>query len=115
MRPSSALIAANTVTCTLLTGAARVADLQRGDRDVQRHRAGDRANPEHHRDRDGHQRSVGVGDILGHGDRRSGGDRADAETKRKAIENAYEPLTPNAMPDLTSDPSLISWLDSLGR
>jgi integrase/recombinase XerD len=41
--------------------------------------------------------------------------RADAETKRKAIENAYEPLTPNAMPDWTSDPSLISWLDSLGR
>ena len=41
--------------------------------------------------------------------------RADAETKRKAIENAYKPLTPNAMPDWTSDPSLISWLDSLGR
>ena len=41
--------------------------------------------------------------------------RADAETKRKAIENAYEPLTPDAMPDWTSDPSLISWLDSLGR
>ena len=37
------------------------------------------------------------------------------ETKRKAIENAYEPLTPDAMPDWTSDPSLISWLDSLGR
>jgi site-specific recombinase XerD len=41
--------------------------------------------------------------------------RADADTKRKAIENAYKPLTPNAMPDWTSDPSLISWLDSLGH
>ena len=29
--------------------------------------------------------------------------RADAETKRKAIENAYEPLTPDALPDWTSD------------
>jgi site-specific recombinase XerD len=41
--------------------------------------------------------------------------RADAETKRKAIENAYEPLTPDTLPDWNSDPSLISWLDSLGR
>ena len=41
--------------------------------------------------------------------------RADADTKRKAIENAYEPLTPHAMPDWTSDPSLIAWLDSLRR
>jgi len=41
--------------------------------------------------------------------------RADAETKRKAIENAYEPLTPDVLPDWASDPSLIGWLDSLGR
>ncbi|MGA2928935.1 MAG: hypothetical protein ABSG43_23665 [Solirubrobacteraceae bacterium] len=41
--------------------------------------------------------------------------RADAETKRKAIENAYEPLTPDALPDWTTDTSLIGWLDSLGR
>ena len=41
--------------------------------------------------------------------------RADAETKRKAIENAYEPLTPDTLPDWTSDKSLIGWLDSLGR
>ena len=41
--------------------------------------------------------------------------RADAETKRKAIENAYEPLTPDALPDWTLDSSLIGWLDSLGR
>ncbi|MGI8522903.1 MAG: tyrosine-type recombinase/integrase [Nocardioides sp.] len=40
--------------------------------------------------------------------------RADAEAKRKAIENAYEPLTPDALPDWTLDPSLIGWLDSLG-
>ena len=41
--------------------------------------------------------------------------RADAETKRKAIENAYQPLTPDVLPDWTSDTSLIGWLDSLGR
>ncbi len=41
--------------------------------------------------------------------------RADAETKRKAIENAYQPLTPDALPDWTSDTSLIGWLDSLAR
>jgi hypothetical protein len=39
----------------------------------------------------------------------------DAEAKRKAIENAYEPLTPDALPDWTLDSSLIGWLDSLGR
>jgi len=41
--------------------------------------------------------------------------RADAEAKRKAIENAYEPLTPDALPDWRLDSSLIGWLDSLGR
>jgi len=41
--------------------------------------------------------------------------RADAEAKRRAIENAYEPLTPDALPDWTSDSSLLGWLDSLGR
>jgi site-specific recombinase XerD len=41
--------------------------------------------------------------------------RADAEAKRKAIENAYEPLTPDALPDWTLDSSLIGWLDSLGH
>jgi hypothetical protein len=41
--------------------------------------------------------------------------RADAETKRKAIENAYQPLTPDALPDWTSDTALIGWLDSLAR
>src|SRR4029077_953104 len=41
--------------------------------------------------------------------------RADPQAKRRAIENAYEPLTPDALPDWTLDSSLISWLDSLGR
>jgi site-specific recombinase XerD len=41
--------------------------------------------------------------------------RADAEAKRKAIENAYEPLTPDALPDWTQDSSLVAWLDSLGH
>ena len=58
-----------------------------------------------------------IRDLLGHADVSTTEiyARADAETKRKAIENAYEPLTPHDMPDWTSDPSLIAWLDSLGR
>ena len=36
-------------------------------------------------------------------------------SKRKAIENAYQPLTPDVLPDWTSDTSLISWLDTLGK
>ena len=39
--------------------------------------------------------------------------RADAETKRKAIENAYQALTPGVLPDWTSDTSLMGCLDSL--
>jgi site-specific recombinase XerD len=58
-----------------------------------------------------------IRDLLGHADVSTTEiyARADAETKRKAIESAYEPLTPDALPDWTSDPSLIGWLDSLGR
>ena len=58
-----------------------------------------------------------IRDLLGHADVSTTEiyARADAETKRKAIENAYEPLTPNALPDWTTDTSLIGWLDSLGR
>ena len=58
-----------------------------------------------------------IRDLLGHADVATTEvyASADAETKRRAIENAYEPLTPHAMPDWTSDPSLIDWLDSLGR
>jgi integrase/recombinase XerD len=58
-----------------------------------------------------------IRDLLGHADVSTTEiyARADAETKRKAIENAYQPLTPNVLPDWTSDTSLIGWLDSLTR
>jgi site-specific recombinase XerD len=58
-----------------------------------------------------------IRDLLGHVDVSTTEiyARADAETKRKAIENAYEPLTPDTLPDWTSDTSLIGWLDSLAR
>lgn len=58
-----------------------------------------------------------IRDLLGHADISTTEiyARADAETKRKAIENAYEPLTPTALPDWTTDPSLIGWLDTLGH
>lgn len=58
-----------------------------------------------------------IRDLLGHADVSTTEiyARADADTKRKAIENAYEPLTPTALPDWTTDPSLIRWLDSLGH
>ena len=57
-----------------------------------------------------------IRDLLGHADVSTTEiyARADAEAKRKAIEEAYEPLTPGALPDWTSDASLIGWLDSLG-
>ena len=57
-----------------------------------------------------------VRDLLGHADIATTEiyARADAETKRKAIENAYQPLTPDTLPDWTADTSLIGWLDSLG-
>jgi len=58
-----------------------------------------------------------IRDLLGHADVSTTEiyARADAETKRKALENAYEPLTPDVLPDWTLDSSLISWLDSLAR
>ena len=58
-----------------------------------------------------------IRDLLGHADVSTTEiyARADAETKRKAIESAYEPLTPDALPDWTSDTSLIGWLDTLAR
>jgi integrase/recombinase XerD len=58
-----------------------------------------------------------IRDLLGHADVSTTEiyARADAEAKRKAIENAYEPLTPDALPDWTTNTSLIGWLDSLGR
>jgi len=58
-----------------------------------------------------------IRDLLGHADISTTEiyARADAETKRKAIENAYEPLTPDTLPDWTLDSSLIGWLDTLGH
>lgn len=58
-----------------------------------------------------------IRDLLGHADVSTTEiyARADAEAKRKAIENAYEPLTPDTLPDWTSDSSLLGWLDSLGH
>ena len=59
-----------------------------------------------------------IRDLLGHADVSTTEiyARADAEAKRKAIENAYQPLTPDVvLPDWTSDTSLISWLDALTR
>ena len=46
-----------------------------------------------------------IRDLLGHADVSTTEihARADAETKRKAIENAYQPLTPDSLPDWTSD------------
>jgi site-specific recombinase XerD len=57
-----------------------------------------------------------IRDLLGHANISSTEiyARANAQAKRKAIENAYEPLTPDALPDWTTDSSLITWLDSLG-
>ena len=37
--------------------------------------------------------------------------RADAEAKRKAIEGAYQSLTPEPLPDWTADQDLLEWLD----
>ncbi|MGH7393079.1 MAG: tyrosine-type recombinase/integrase [Candidatus Rokuibacteriota bacterium] len=58
-----------------------------------------------------------IRDLLGHADVSTTEiyARADAEAKRKAIENAYQPLTPDILPDWTLDTSLIGWLDALGR
>jgi integrase/recombinase XerD len=58
-----------------------------------------------------------IRDLLGHADVSTAEiyARADAETKRKAIEGAYESLTPDVLPDWTSDTSLVAWLDSLAR
>ena len=58
-----------------------------------------------------------IRDLLGHADVSTTEiyARADAEAKRRAIENAYEPLTPDTLPDWTQDSSLVAWLDSLGH
>jgi integrase len=58
-----------------------------------------------------------IRDLLGHADVSTTEiyARADGETKRKAIEQAYEPLTPDVLPDWALGTSLMSWLESLAR
>ena len=38
-------------------------------------------------------------------------ERADTDAKRKAIESAYQSLTPEPLPDWTADQDLLEWLD----
>jgi integrase/recombinase XerD len=54
-----------------------------------------------------------IRDLLGHADVSTTEiyARADAEAKRKAIEGAYQSLTPEPIPDWTADHDLLEWLD----
>jgi site-specific recombinase XerD len=54
-----------------------------------------------------------IRDLLGHADVSTTEiyARADAEAKRKAIESAYQSLTPEPLPDWTADQDLLEWLD----
>ena len=54
-----------------------------------------------------------IRDLLGHADVSTTEiyARADAEAKRKAIEGAYQSLTPEPLPDWTADQDLLEWLD----
>jgi len=56
-----------------------------------------------------------IRDFLGHVDLKTTEiyARADTETKRKAIENAYPELIDNTLPDWTKDQTLLSWLSEL--
>ena len=58
-----------------------------------------------------------IRDLLGHADVSTTEiyARADTETKRQAIENAYQSLTPDPLPDWTADTNLIEWLDQVSR
>ena len=58
-----------------------------------------------------------IRDLLGHADASTTEiyARADAETKRKAIENAYQSLTPEPLPSWTADRDLLEWLDRICR
>ena len=59
-----------------------------------------------------------IRDLLGHANAKTTEiyARLDIESKRKAIEDAYEPLSPDAgdLPDWSKDDSLMDWLDGLG-
>ncbi|MET3352081.1 UNVERIFIED_ORG: site-specific recombinase XerD [Arthrobacter sp. UYEF1] len=54
-----------------------------------------------------------IRDLLGHADVSTTEiyARADTEAKRIATENAYQSLTPESLPDWTSDQDLLKWLD----
>jgi site-specific recombinase XerD len=58
-----------------------------------------------------------IRDLLGHADVSTTEvyARADSEMKRKAIERAYESLSPDALPNWCDDSNLIGWLERLGR
>jgi len=56
-----------------------------------------------------------IRDFLGHTDVKTTEiyARADSETKRKAIENAYPDLIDSNLPDWSKDQALLSWLSGL--
>ncbi|QSO52869.1 tyrosine-type recombinase/integrase [Alicyclobacillus curvatus] len=56
-----------------------------------------------------------IRDFLGHVDLKTTEiyARADTETKRRAIENAYPDLVDNSLPDWSQDQALLSWLSEL--
>ena len=58
-----------------------------------------------------------IRDLLGHADVSTTEiyARADQEAKRKAIESAYQSLTPEPLPSWTADQDLLEWLDHICR
>ena len=58
-----------------------------------------------------------IRDLLGHADVSTTEiyARADTAAKRRAIENAYQSLTPEPLPDWTADQDLLQWLDHASR
>jgi integrase/recombinase XerD len=58
-----------------------------------------------------------IRDLLGHADASTTEiyARADTETKRKAIESAYQSLAPEPLPNWTADQDLLEWLDHVCR
>jgi site-specific recombinase XerD len=58
---------------------------------------------------------VYIRDILGHADISTTDiyARADTESKRKALENAFPDITPDVLPDWGKDENLIAFLNSL--
>jgi len=58
-----------------------------------------------------------IRDLLGHADVSTTEiyARADPEAKRKAIENAYQSLTPEPLPSWSADQNLLDWLDRVCR